>query len=143
MKALEPLTGAKDGLVEIVKEPRQAEWLLRLEKNKLMLVEASGNRPPFALPEGDSPKLAAALRENLGKVFRARNLLALAGRFEGVRYRGEASVNVEVEVLRHKSEKARSEVLPRPAEGWVFRPAASACSEILNADQRISTYSSA
>jgi hypothetical protein len=122
LKALEPLSGAKDGLVEVVKEPRQAEWLVRLDKDNLQLAEASGIRPPFALPGPDSPKLAAALRKNLGRVFRARNLLALAGRFEGVRYRGEASVNVEVDVLRHKSEKARGEVWPRPAEGWVFRP---------------------
>jgi hypothetical protein len=122
MKALEPLAGEKDGLVEIVKEPRRAEWLVRLENDNVQLAEASGNRQPFALPGLDSPNLAAALRKNLGKVFRARNLLALAGRFEGVRYRGEASVNVEVEVLRHKSQKARGEVLPRPAEGWVFRP---------------------
>jgi hypothetical protein len=96
--------------------------MVRLEKDNVQLVEASGNRPLFALPGLDSPNLAAALRDHLGKVFRARNLLALADRFEGARYQGEASVNLEVEVLRHKSRKARSEVLPRPAEGCVFRP---------------------
>ena len=52
----------------------------------------------------------------------ARNLVAVAGRFEEQRYRGRPAVDVEVEVLRHKDAKSRGEVWPRPAGGWVFRP---------------------
>jgi hypothetical protein len=122
LKALETLSGEKGRLVEIVKDPRQAEWLVQLDGDKVQLLEASANQVPFALPGLDSPNLAQALRQNLEKVFRARNLIALAGGFERARYRGEAAVNVEVEVLRHKGPNDRGEVLPRPAEGWVFRP---------------------
>jgi hypothetical protein len=122
LKALEPLAGEKDGLVEIVKEPQEAEWLVRLGKGKVLLAEASGNRAPFELPGPDSPDLADALGQNLVKVFRARNLIALASRFESERYRGEAAVNIEVEVLRHKWPRDRGEVVPRPAGGWVFHP---------------------
>jgi hypothetical protein len=122
LKALEPLTSVKEGLVEKVEDLQQAEWLIRLDKDKLQLVEASGNRAPFALPALDSPDLADALRKNLEKVYRARNLIAISNKFEEQRYRGSAAVNVEVEVLRHKSEKAPGEVWPRPADGWVFRP---------------------
>lgn len=122
LKTLEPLAAAKEGLIEIVNDLRQAEWLIRLDKGKVQLVEASANRAPFALPAPDSPDLAPALRTNLEKVYRARNLIALASRFEEQRYRGSAAVDVEVNVLRHKNPKDRGEVLPRPADGLVFRP---------------------
>jgi hypothetical protein len=121
LKALAPL-GGKEGLVEMVEDLAQAEWLVRLDKGKVQLIEASGNRTPFDLPAPDSPNLGAALRQNLEKVFRARNLIALSTRFEEQRYRGSAAVDVEVEVLRHKDAEARGEVWPRPAGGWAFRP---------------------
>ena len=121
LKALEPLSGAKEGLVELVEDLRQAEWLVRVERGKVQLVEASGNRAPFALPAPDSPDLGDALRRNLGRVFRACNLIALSKRFEEQRYRGSSAVDVEVEVLRHKGENALGEVLPRP-DRWVGVP---------------------
>jgi hypothetical protein len=122
LKALEPLSGAKEGLVEVVDDPQQAQWLVRLDKGRMQLLEASGNRVPFALPAPDSLELSAALRRNLERVFRARNLISLANRFEEQRYRGKTAVGVEVDVLRHKDEKARGEVWPRPPDGWRFRP---------------------
>jgi uncharacterized caspase-like protein len=123
LNALEPLSGAKDGLVEIVDE-KAAEWLVRLEKGKVQLIEASGNQAPFALPDPDSPNLSEALRRNLGKVFRARNLIAIAERFEGQRNGGDAAVDVEVQVLRHKSKSTKDagEVSLRPSDGWLLRP---------------------
>lgn len=122
LKALESLSGAKDGLVEFVADLRQAEWLIRLDKGKVQLVEASGNRAPLVLPVPDSPDLSQALRQQLERIFRARNLITLASRFEEQRYRGSSAIDVEVEVLRHKTEQARGEVLPRPSDGWTFRP---------------------
>jgi uncharacterized caspase-like protein len=122
MKALEPLGGTKDRLMEIVDDPRQAEWLICLDQGKVQLVEASDNRAPFVLPGPDSPGLNAALRRSLERIYRARNLIGLSSRFEDQRTRGTASVDVEVEVLRHKGEKAPGEVWPRPSGGWVFRP---------------------
>lgn len=120
LKALEPLSGTKEGLVEIVDD--KAEWLVRLEKGKVQLVEASGNRAPFALPGPDSSDLGEALRRNLEKVYRERNLIAIAEPFEDQRYRGDAAVDVGVEVLRHKNKRDPGEVSPRPADGWLFRP---------------------
>ena len=110
------------GLVELVDDPRQADWLVRLDQGKVELVEASGNRAPFPLPSPDNPALGEALRQSLEKVYRARNLVALSSRFEAERDRGSPAVDVEVEVLRHKDRAAPGEVLPAPAGGWVFRP---------------------
>jgi hypothetical protein len=117
VEALEPLV--KDGLV--IREPAEPEWLVRLEKDKLQLVEASGNRAPFALPGPDSPELSDALRRNLERIFRARNLIDISRRFEEQRYQGNALVDVEVQVLRHKQANAPGEVWERPAGGWMFR----------------------
>lgn len=95
--AVQPLVDAKGGLVELVNNPRQADWVLRLDKGKLELFEASGNRPPFPLPPPENPSLGEALRQSLEKVYRARNLVSLSSRFEAERYRGRQAVDVEVE----------------------------------------------
>ena len=60
---------------------------------------------------------------NLEKVYRARNLIEIAKSFEGQRDRGDAPVDVEVEVLRHKSKSKKDlgEVSPA-AGGRLFRP---------------------
>ena len=117
-RAVQPLADAKTGLVALVDDPRQAEWLLRLDDGKLELFEASGNRAPFPLPSPDNPALGEVLRQSLEKVYRARNLVALSSRFEGERYRGSTAVDVEVEVLRHKDPTAPGEALrPRRAVG--------------------------
>ena len=121
-RAVQPLADAKTGLVDLVPDPRQADWLVRLEQGKVQFIEASGHRDPFALPAPDNPELGEALRLSLERVYRARNLLALSSRFESERYRGGQAVDVEVEVLRHKSPTAPGEVLPAPPGGWVFRP---------------------
>ena len=121
-RAVQPLADAKTGLVALVDDPRQAEWLLRLDDGKLELFEASGNRAPFPLPSPENPALGEVLRQSLEKVYRARNLVALSSRFEGERDRGSAAVDIEVEVLRHKDPTAPGEALPAPTGGWVFRP---------------------
>jgi uncharacterized caspase-like protein len=121
-RALQPLAEAKGGLVDLVGDPRQADWIVRLDKGKLELVEASGNRVPFSLPAPDSPALGEALRRTVEKIYRARNLVAVSSRFESERDRGASAVNVEVEVLRHKNRVGPGEVFPAPAGGRVFRP---------------------
>jgi len=121
-RAVQPLADAKTGLVALVDDPRQAEWLLRLDEGKLELFEASGNRAPFPMPSPDNPALGEILRQSLEKVYRARNLVALSSRFEGERDRGNAAVDIEVEVLVHKTAKAPGEALPAPSGGWTFRP---------------------
>ena len=121
-RAVQPHADAKGGLVALVEDPRQADWIVRLDRGKVELVEASGNRAPFPLPPPESPALGEALRQGLEKVYRARNLVALSSRFEAERYRGSPAVDVEVEVLRHKDPSAPGEVLPALAGGLVFRP---------------------
>jgi hypothetical protein len=123
-KALQSLADPKGGLVELVGHPGQADWVIRLDGGNAQLVEACGNRPPFALPEPDSPGLGKALRQNLEKIYRARNLVAVSSRFESERDRGASAVDVEVEVLRHrhKNRADRGEVFQAPADGWVLRP---------------------
>ncbi len=77
-----PSADPKAGLVELVDDPEQADWMVRLDEGKVELIEASGNRAPFPCRAPDSPALGQALRRSLEKVYRARNLVALAGQFE-------------------------------------------------------------
>jgi len=121
-KALEPIADAKTGMVELVKEPRLADWLLRSDQDRVELFEASGNRPPFPLPPLNSRLLGESLCQNLEKVFRARNLVTLASRFEAERYRGGSDVDVAVEVLLQKDHSSPVEVMSAPPGGRVFRP---------------------
>jgi uncharacterized caspase-like protein len=121
-RALLPLADAKTGLVELVADPAAAHWVLRVEQGKLELVEACGNRAPFALPAPNSPTLSGALRQSIEKIYRARNLVAVSSRFESERNRGTPAVDIELQVLRHKNQSHKGEVLTAPAGGWVFRP---------------------
>jgi hypothetical protein len=111
-RALERLAAPERGVVDLVDDPRQADWLVRFDRGQAQLVEASANRAPFSLPDPGSADLGEALRRSLEKVYRARNLIALAARFEGERERGSPEVDVEVEVLRHWDDSASGEALP-------------------------------
>jgi hypothetical protein len=121
-ESVRAIADAKGGLVELVDDPRQAHWIVRSDQGKVELIEASGNGAPFPLPAPDDPSLGESLRSSLEKVYRARNLVALSSKFEQEHGRGAAAVDIEVEVLKHKTEIAEGEVLPMPAGGWVFRP---------------------
>jgi hypothetical protein len=122
--ALEPFTDSKGGLIELVADPKKAEWLVQLAEGKLELMEASANRTPFVLASPDSAELAASLRDKLERIYRARNLMSLASRFESERDRGAGALDLEVEVLSHESaSKAdRGQVMPPAPGGWVFHP---------------------
>jgi len=121
---LQALADPKHGVIELVDDPRRAEWLVRPDKDNVQLLEASGNRAPFSLPGPACPMFGESLRENLERVYRARSLVALASRFEGERYRGGSSIDLEVEVVAHKDDEKDDPgvVLPAPPGGWVFRP---------------------
>jgi hypothetical protein len=122
LKAVQPLADAKTGLAELVDDPLKADWLVRLNKGTVEFIEASGNHDPFPMPPAESPALSQSLRQSLEKVYRARNLVNLAGLFEKAQNHGSPAVNLEVEVLRHKDRTARGEVWPAPDGGRVFRP---------------------
>jgi len=121
-EVLQPLADPKGGLIELVEDPHQAEWLVRPVQGKVELIEASGNHDPFSLPGPESPTLGESLRKSLERVYRARNLVALASRFEGERDRGGSAIDLEVEVLSHNDDDDPGEVLPAPPGGYVFRP---------------------
>jgi hypothetical protein len=55
-------------------------------------------------------------------VYRARNLIALSSQLEAGQNRGGAAIDVDVEVLRHKTLTDKGEAWPAPSAGWVFRP---------------------
>jgi hypothetical protein len=122
LQAVQPLADAQTGLAELVNDPIRADWLVRLNEGSVEFIEASGNRDPFPMPPPESPMLSKSLRQSLEKVYRARNLVELSRGFESERYRGGQAVDVDVEVLRHKSPTAPGEVWTAPAGGWVFRP---------------------
>ncbi len=88
---MQPLADPMVGLIELVEDPKGAEWLVRLKEGKLELLEASGNLRPFPLSSPDSPELEKSLRVTLEQIYRARNLMALASRFEGDRSRGAST----------------------------------------------------
>jgi hypothetical protein len=121
-RALQPIAEEKHGLVEWVKDPREADWLLRPDQHRVELVEASGNHPPFLLPPPESRMLAEELRRNLQTIFRARNLVAVASRSEAERFRGGAGVDVDIQVLLQKELSAPVEIMSIPSGGLVFRP---------------------
>jgi hypothetical protein len=121
-EALKPLAGPERGLIELVDDPKLAEWLIRPIEGGIELLEASGNRAPFELRGPERSVLGDSLRQNLERVHRARNLIALASRFEGERNRGASPVDLEVDVLSHKDDTDPGAVWPAPPGGRVFRP---------------------
>jgi hypothetical protein len=107
-EAVRSLAEARGGIVELIDDPRQADWIVRLDQGQVELVEASGNRPPFPLPP-DNPALGEMLRSSLEKVYRARNLFGLAGRFEGERYRDSPAVDIAAP----RSDRSRNGIMAR------------------------------
>jgi hypothetical protein len=122
LRAVQPLAAGRGGLVELVNNPSDAVWIIRVDKGHVGLVEASGSRVAFPLPSADNPALVDALRQSLERVHRARNLVRLASRFDRERERGVLAVDVGVEVLRHKNPADPGDVYPEPPGGWIFRP---------------------
>jgi hypothetical protein len=119
-EAIRPLADSTTGL-DVVQDPRQADWLLRKDGDLIELSETSGYRSPIRL-RPDVKTLSDALRAALEKIHRARNLVALANEFETCGYRADAAVDIDVDVLQHKSRSAPGEVARALVNGWVFRP---------------------
>jgi hypothetical protein len=121
LKALAPLQDRSVGLISVEANPRTAEWVIRLDGPRPVLVEASGNRPPSLLPPAGSEGFARELRKDLQLVYHARSLLAVVQRLEEERQGGAPEVDVAVEVVLRRG-AGREKVVPRPGGGWVFRP---------------------
>jgi hypothetical protein len=83
---LSKLAGAEDSILATVSEPAKADWLLRVDSDKLYLVPASGlpapadgnALPPLFGPYPDDEKLTTTLAGHLGRIARVQNLKKLA-----------------------------------------------------------------
>ena len=121
-EAVQSLADDKIALVELVEDPRQADWIILLHQGRVDLVEAFGSRAPFPLLPLDNPCWGEAMRTTIEKVYRASKLVALGHRYEAGLSRDGPTVDVEVEVLRHKDQRDPGEVRPVPIGEWIFRP---------------------
>lgn len=117
-------------LVRVVDQPRQADWLLRRDQERLLLVPASGWRHAASSDEpqrfGPVPEDQAAhwLRERLGCIARATSLLKLAGATPGSTVLGDAAGNqkVDVELIRFEDKAdQKGKVVPWQEPGLSLR----------------------
>jgi Caspase domain len=132
---LRDLGKAPDSLIEVVKDHKAADWLVRLEEGRVALVPAGGWSRTAAAQEtasGLSSRLDAGtlpwLKDSLSRVARARNLLTVAGKV-GKGW-AESPVKVEIELLRFRDvqdREGRPVALPggglvlKPGDIWGFR----------------------
>jgi hypothetical protein len=106
--ALQALAKEAGTLVEVVNDPRQADWLLRDQDGGPHLLPAAGvqlrdGKPvtPLFRP-GPGEQLVPWLKETLGRVARAQHLLALASASTDKVVRAASGVDVSVELLRFR-----------------------------------------
>jgi hypothetical protein len=114
--------GSGAALVNLVSTPGEADWLLRYDSaksNKLYLVPASGwhtseqrgrrsgqsleKLPPLFGPVPDGDKRIRWLCDALGRIVRARNLLAIAQAAGSKLSQDDVSLNIKVELLQLRS----------------------------------------
>jgi hypothetical protein len=98
-KSLRTLAGRKSSFIEVV-SPASAAWRIEAERDNLVLAPAGpGGAPRFVL-QRDDPE---GLPELLGKIARARNLLAVAAG-EARREVGSVALDVEIRKMRDKTD---------------------------------------
>jgi Caspase domain len=107
---------AKDlrSLVRMVSNPAAADWLVRWQSGRAVLVPAAGwvkgkddPQPPVFGPLAIDAKLGARLQDHFGRIARVENLKKLASSAMAETLRGTNGVKVEVEVrlLRSRTDK--------------------------------------
>jgi hypothetical protein len=127
LQAIEQSFEDRSSPVRIVTSPTAADWVIRLRNRKLELIEAAASRPPFALPDWNAPGFRADLASKLERLFRARNLLAVAAQLQSAEY--DVELGVEVTILRHRGKDSpgsplplrRGEYILKKGEGVSFR----------------------
>jgi hypothetical protein len=93
------LSDAETGVLEIVPDPWQAEWVVREVGGRLLLADGRGSRPEVPLPDPSGVRFRERLTDAVERLYRARNLLAVAARGDADAERSD--VRFEVTVLRH------------------------------------------
>lgn len=115
---LKKMSEAEGSLVELVADPKQAEWLIRpVEKKQLLLVPAAGWFEPLDAenssfgPVPNDEKAIEWLEQRLVRIARAKSLLRISGASRAQRQRGWLTdllkgnaTTVKVELLRLKDE---------------------------------------
>jgi hypothetical protein len=118
-QALAELEKDEKAVVQLVEEPRRANWVVRDRDGGLVLTPAEAAGPAFAL---DRDNLAGDLRSRLDKIAAAQNLLAVAAA-AGEAARDRATVKVKVEVVRLRDKDDRVGVpLDGRARGLCLAP---------------------
>ncbi|MBY0524642.1 MAG: caspase family protein [Gemmataceae bacterium] len=116
------LATASGSVVEIVKDAGNADWLLRVQDGKVVLVPATGAVKthgnaivfgPFAIDD----QLRKNLTNSLGTIARARSLVSLAGAVDGERRRGDGGPDVVVELWRFPGERGEGRAVPWDGRG--------------------------
>jgi hypothetical protein len=98
--------GKEQPWIEVVSDPRQAEWLVRAEGNDVFLLPAEGvplSQKPRPLP---AKELGEEIKQRLGRVARARNLLQLAS--PSGPGQSDSRVKLDIRMKRFKDEVDRT-----------------------------------
>lgn len=124
-KEMDRLGQEKQAVFQKAKDLASADWLVRLEDDKAVLVPgtgvARGNASNAYGPVPIDDKFAPWLENNLGRIARARNLVALASAADNSSSNAEG-IDVGVEVLRYPdpSQRDKFEVVRAQGRGLAF-----------------------
>jgi hypothetical protein len=115
---LAAMNAAKDSMLSLIDDATRADWLVRMQSEKLYLVPRGGpamgkdDLPPLFGPYADDEKLVPLLTEKLGRAARATNLTKLATSSPGLltatdESAGPTGVKLKSEIRRRKNKSDR------------------------------------
>lgn len=126
---LKPLAEGQEAVVKVVTAADRADWLLRLEGSRLVLVPAAGElqtrgvAPHRFGSNANADSYPAWLKDNLLRIVRARGLLSAAGFSESEQTRGvEDGVQIKVEPVRLPNQGDRPVQVLNLSEDRTVRP---------------------
>lgn len=124
---LERLSKSPDSLFKLAKDAASADWLVRVQGDQAILVPGSGmmrgegTAPAFYGPAAIDDQVGGWLQNRLGRIVRARNLVALAAATQSAQLGGDGP-DVGLEILRYPdpNEREKFEVVKAQGRGLVF-----------------------
>ena len=131
----------RGSVLELVKEPRTADWMAVAEGEKVVLIPApewrrarSGKSARAYGPAAIDARLGDWIKDNLGRIARGQAMLRLASASAGLGAFGEGSPVVTVEVLRYadKVPTTRGEVVREGPAGMSLQAGEYAAFRISN-----------
>ena len=106
LAVLKDMADPTTGSVEVADKLSAAEWVIFHDPKGYVLSDASRARFRFALADPTDRDFREKLNDLLERVYRARNLLAVASLSNAEIERGGSAVRVEVQLLRHATKGA-------------------------------------